>query len=334
MPRISYHRGFKWIAVPLFVCLFSIFPSLARCQGSLVVSELSPLEGEWIFVEDQTEGRPLEQINPPMSSRFSFRIEPGTVILSSGHGSGHRDVRLALDGTPTEIQGTAAGALTRYRATLKEGVLSYEVEFVRAGGQADERVIKREFHMTKDGLIVRSNLELTPGVGSVGLYRHAEDIPMPVPARATLAEIAWLVGDWAGTRSTGASQEERWSPAKGGAMLAVSRSVGSNGKMFAFEFLRIMERDGGLVYIAQPNGGAATEFVLSEISSTRAVFDNPRHDYPKRIIYELGANGGLTATIGYLKGGTPRRFEFNREKKSDQWRVAHASLPRTGRVRN
>jgi hypothetical protein len=85
--------------------------------------------------------------------------------------------------------------------------------------------------------------------------------------------------------------------------------------MVAFEYLRIVERDGGLVYIAQPAGKTATEFVLTEFTAMRAVFDNPRHDYPKRIVYELSAEGGLSATTGYMKGGTPRRIEFRRETK-------------------
>jgi hypothetical protein len=83
--------------------------------------------------------------------------------------------------------------------------------------------------------------------------------------------------------------------------------------MGAFEYLRIVERDGGLVYIAQPGGASPTEFVLTELSPTRAVFDNPRHDYPKRIVYEQTPEGGLNATIGFTKGGSPRRFEFKRE---------------------
>ena len=60
---------------------------------------------------------------------------------------------------------------------------------------------------------------------------------------------------------------------------------------------------------------SATEFVLTEQTASRAVFDNPRHDYPKRIVYELSAEGVLTATVGYMKGGTPRRFEYTRESK-------------------
>ena len=31
--------------------------------------------------------------------------------------------------------------------------------------------------------------------------------------------------------------------------------------------------------------------------------------------YELAADGALSATIGFLKGGTPRRFEFRREDR-------------------
>ncbi|MFO0924578.1 MAG: hypothetical protein U0905_19075 [Pirellulales bacterium] len=46
----------------------------------------------------------------------------------------------------------------------------------------------------------------------------------------------------------------------------------------------------GLFMWLNRNGGAPTEFVLTELK-TRAVFDNPRHDYPKRIVYELTENG-------------------------------------------
>lgn len=276
--------------------------------------EKAAFNGEWIFVEDRTEGRSLEQLNPPMSSRFRLKVEDSVVILESGHGSGLTNVRIPLDGTPTDIPGSSPGAYARYRASWKDGVLAYEVDFVRAAGEAPTGLIQREFRMIPEGMIVRSNLMLTAGVWSVGLYRHPEDIPMPTPAKAVIGDLAWLSGAWVGTRGTGGtiSMEERWSPPKGGAMLGISRTV-SREKMTAFEYLRIVERDGGLVYIAQPGGAPATEFIMSEISSQRAVFENPRHDYPRRIVYELTSEGGLAASIGQLKGGSPRKFEFRRE---------------------
>lgn len=283
-------------------------------QSSQQPADLKALDGEWLFVEDKTAGRTLEQLAPPMGSVFALRTEPGAVILVSGHGGNRRDVRLSLDGKVTEIPGANPGEMARYRGYWKEGAFTYEVEFIRATGQPPANLIKREFRVTPEGLIVRSNLGSPTEYTSVGLYLHAEDIPLPKPAKATIADLAWLSGNWTGTRGTNGSIvfEERWCPPSGGAMLATSRTV-SRDRMSAFEFLRIVEREGGLIYIAQPGGASPTEFVLTDLSPQKAVFDNPRHDYPKRIVYELGSEGRMTATIGYIKGGTPRRFEFKRE---------------------
>jgi hypothetical protein len=284
--------------------------ALASSAGSLQADDLRALDGEWIFVEDRTEGRALEQMTPPMSSKFSFRVEEGAVILARGHGSGHKDVRITLDGSITEVK--EPEKISRYRGAWKDGAFTSEVEFLRGSSHEPDGLIKREFRPTADGLIVRAANDPAAGFASVGLYRHAEDIELPAPAEAAIGDLAWLAGAWVGMRSSGASIEERWGPPLGGAMLGVSRTV-SRGKMSAFEFLRIVERDGGLVYVAQPGGAAPTEFVLSALTSTRAVFDNPRHDYPKRIVYELSAEGGLSATVGFMKGGSPRRFEYKRE---------------------
>lgn len=299
---------------PIFAVLTTFGATWPAPQASPKDDDLRALDGEWVYVEDRTEGRALEQLGPPMSSTFSLRVEEGAVILVSGHGSGHRNVRVALDGSATEVPGTTAGAFARYRGSWKDGAFTSETEFVRGPGQAPTGLIRREFRITKEGLIVRANLGSPTEYTSVALYRHPQDIAMPTPAKATIGDLAWLAGSWVGSRGTGGaiSIEERWSAPKGGAMLAASRTV-SRDRMSAFEFLRIVERDGGLVYIAQPNGAAGTEFVLTELSGRRAVFDNPRHDYPKRIVYELSAEGVLSATIGFTKGGTPRRFEFKRE---------------------
>lgn len=298
-----------WLAVTLATVgtLSMLMPSHAHARQS---DELRALDGEWIFVEDRTEGRSLEQLSPPMASKFSMQVEEGAVVLN-GHGSGHRDVRVAIDKTVTEIK--EPKTISRYLGTWKDGAFEYEVAFERLAGTPEGiRKIRRTFRMVKDGLLVSVLVEPS-GNESVGLYRHAEDIEMPALAKSTIADLSWLAGAWIGKRSTGSSIEERWSPPLGGAMLATSRSVNTSGKMFAFEYLRIVERDGGLVYVAQPGGKLPTEFVLTEVSPSRAVFENPRHDYPKRIVYELSSEGELKATIGFTKGGTPMRYEFKRE---------------------
>jgi hypothetical protein len=296
-------------ALALIATLGAASAALASSARAAPDDGLRALDGEWLYVEDRTEGRTLEQLGPPMSSKFSLRIEEGAVVLN-GHGSGHRDVRVALDGSITEI--TEGKMVSRYRGAWKDGAFEYEVEFERGSDDSSAAIgmIRRGFRMTTDGLLVSVVVDPPAGKPSVGLYRHSEDIAMPAPAKATMDDMAWLAGAWVGTRGS-SSIEERWSPPLGDAMLAVSRTV-NNGSMVAFEFLRIVERDGGLVYIAQPGGMSPTEFVLTELDGTRAVFDNPRHDYPKRIVYELSADG-LCATIGFTKGGTPRRLEFELE---------------------
>jgi len=300
-------------ALALLATIGATSAALAPSARQAQADGLRALDGEWTFVEDRTEGRAIEQLGPPMSSKFSMRVEEGAVVLN-GHGSGHRDVRIALDGSTTEVK--EAKSTARYRGSWKDAKFEYEVAFERAAGASGGiGLIRRSFRMTNDGLLVSVVVDPPAGKESVGIYRHAQDIAMPTPAKATISDLAWLAGAWVGTRSSGSSIEERWSPPRGGAMLAVSRTVNTSGKMSMFEYLRIVEKDGGLVYVAQPGGKTATEFVLAEFGKTRAVFENPRHDYPKRIVYELSAEGGLSATIGQLKGGTPTRFEFKREGK-------------------
>ena len=186
----------------------------------------------------------------------------------------------------------------------------YESDYIHLADDSITGLLRREFRIIPEGLQVRV---LSPDydMDSYALYCHPEDIPLPEPARATMVDMAWLAGAWTGTRGS-SSIEERWSPPSGGAMLGLSRTV-KNGRMSSFEYLRVVERNGGLVYVAQPNGKSATEFVLTELADQRAVFQNPRHDYPQQIVYELSDEGALSATIGFINGGSGTRFEFVRE---------------------
>jgi hypothetical protein len=128
------------------------------------------------------------------------------------------------------------------------------------------------------------------------------------PARAALTELAWLAGTWSGGDGA-VTFEERWTPAAGGAMLAVSRTVKGD-RMVAFEFLRILQRDGGLVYVAQPNGRPPTEFTLTALTADSATFENPMHDFPKTIRYTRRADGSLEARVS--GGGKNETFVFRR----------------------
>jgi hypothetical protein len=125
----------------------------------------------------------------------------------------------------------------------------------------------------------------------------------------TLTEISWLVGNWRSAQA-GLIIEERWIPPAGGAMLGVSRTL-KGGQMIGFEFLRLVERDGTLVYIAQPDGRPPVEFMLTAMTENSATFENPMHDFPKMITYTWRDDGSLQAVVSD-GAQNQQTFEFNR----------------------
>jgi hypothetical protein len=133
--------------------------------------------------------------------------------------------------------------------------------------------------------------------------------PAPPQVTADLGQLGWLAGTWVSANG-GATVEERWTPAAGGSMLGVSRTL-KGGRMVAFEFLRIAEREGKLVYLAQPGGRApATPFTASQIDAASVTFENPQHDFPKRIRYSRRADGTLEASVGGAAGQPTQSWVF------------------------
>ena len=119
-------------------------------------------------------------------------------------------------------------------------------------------------------------------------------LTLPLGAAETrLADLAWMTGHWSATID-GVEMEEVWLAPSAGMMPGLHRDA--KGGRGSFEFFRIAETNDGIVYFAQPNGQPPTPFALAKSGPSRAVFANPEHDFPKRIIYELRA-GKLCARV-------------------------------------
>ena len=129
----------------------------------------------------------------------------------------------------------------------------------------------------------------------------------------TLADISWISGDWQ-TASGGRAQiEEHWTPAAGATMMGMSRTVAGE-KTVEFEYLRIEQRADGIFYVAHPKARCpGTDFKLTRASASEAVFENPQHDFPKRIIYRK-TDDGLTASIDGGEGTKSMSYAFKRIK--------------------
>lgn len=144
----------------------------------------------------------------------------------------------------------------------------------------------------------RRRLVLAAAVGVA--VASLEAAPEPLPR--------WMTGCWAGTVGT-SRVHERWMTADAATMIGVSHTV-KDGRLAAFEFLRIVVRPDAVVYLAQPGGRSPTEFRATAQADGAIVFENPAHDFPKRIGYDRTGLTGLTAWIDGGASATGARTTY------------------------
>ncbi len=126
--------------------------------------------------------------------------------------------------------------------------------------------------------------------------------------KPSLESLGWMGGCWERARGD-LVIEEHWLPPRGGLMLGVNRTLRA-GRAVAHEFLRIAEGSGGIVLVAAPSGQSATDFGAVVVSDTLAIFENPAHDFPRRIVYAAGPDS-LGARIEGETDGVRRRVDFS-----------------------
>jgi hypothetical protein len=83
-----------------------------------------------------------------------------------------------------------------------------------------------------------------------------------------------------------------------------------------FEYLRIEQRPEGIFYVAHPQARCpATDFKMTRLATMEVVFENPAHDFPKRIVYRKTGDGWLIATVDAGPGSKGITFSYRPMKK-------------------
>jgi hypothetical protein len=106
-----------------------------------------------------------------------------------------------------------------------------------------------------------------------------------------IRQLSWLSGDWHSDDGV----TEIWMSPEGGTMPGISRTI-INGRTVNYEFMIIRSQGDSLFFTAIPSGQKETTFRLTSLTSNEAVFENPEHDFPKKISYSLKDNI-LTARV-------------------------------------
>ncbi|HYH80174.1 MAG TPA: DUF6265 family protein [Longimicrobium sp.] len=105
------------------------------------------------------------------------------------------------------------------------------------------------------------------------------------PARP-LAALGFMAGCWRGDAGTDKTIEENWTAAGSDVMLATTRYLDDNtGRTRGWEFSRIVADSGRINLIPAPDGQPQGRFRLTVSRPGEARFEDPTHDFPKRIIY-------------------------------------------------
>jgi len=127
------------------------------------------------------------------------------------------------------------------------------------------------------------------------------DIPgvtFQAPDSEGLESFAFMQGCWRGGQTDGPLSEEYFSIDGAGTMMGWSRTT-RNGRLDGFEFIRIVREGADIVYEVWPDGvRSPARFVLTDIvDQAQATFEDPDHDFPRRIRYQLIQPDLLQITI-------------------------------------
>lgn len=135
--------------------------------------------------------------------------------------------------------------------------------------------------------------------------------PEPNAGPPSVDGLGWMTGEWV-SESNDRWTEEQWSAPRGGLMLGIGRS-GKSDRAMGFEFMRIaVQADGSVFFWGAPGGQAPVPFRLVAQDEQSAVFENRRHDFPKRVAYRR-EGGRLIATVSG-DGGEAQSWTYQRRE--------------------
>ena len=139
---------------------------------------------------------------------------------------------------------------------------------------------------------------------------------VPVSALAddcsSLDTISWLTGQWVSVSEKSVTSES-WQP------LSDSSWEGSgetrdktSGELRSAESLRLVAMSGEVFFIAKVDHKQyPVAFTLTECGTSGAVFENPDHDFPKKIEYLLQSSGDIHVQVS---DGAEKGFEIRFQK--------------------
>ncbi len=132
-----------------------------------------------------------------------------------------------------------------------------------------------------------------------------------------LEKAAWFIGEW-GNKSKEGELTERWKKENDSVYFGESYFVvGEKDTVFA-EHVKLEDKNGKLsftVTVPGQNDELPVTFMMTSSTDNQIVFENPKHDYPSKIVYYKVGNDSLVAEIFGLKKGKAASEKFLMAKR-------------------
>lgn len=133
-------------------------------------------------------------------------------------------------------------------------------------------------------------------------------------AERPLAALAFMAGCWRGDAGVDKTIEEQWTAADSDVMLATTRYLDDNtGSTRGWEFSRIAADSAGITLFPAPLGTQQGRFRMAPSPAGEARFQDPAHDFPKRIIYRRADERTLVVSLDAGEG-SQEAMEFRLER--------------------
>lgn len=134
---------------------------------------------------------------------------------------------------------------------------------------------------------------------------------VPRQGPTVVGQLRWMSGCWQGHSRDGSRViDEQWMTPRGGMMLGMSRTVRGDSAVLEFEHLAIVERQGRVVYHAEPSEQQPADFTGRVVTDTLVIFENLEHDFPQRVLYRKRGADSVIARIEGMRGGQVRGIDF------------------------
>ena len=130
-----------------------------------------------------------------------------------------------------------------------------------------------------------------------------------------LNEIDWLIGTWENNSDKGNLLEiwkkENDSVYSGQSFYIIAKDT------LHFETIQLKQISDSLLYRSSVKGqdnDLALDFKLTSKTQNQFVFENPKNDYPKKIVYKLITRDSLVAIISGIQQGKTSSETFSMKK--------------------